>query len=69
MIRQRSSQLQKYKAVRNASSNSIHSEGMQGGWRKLRVDSLKLVDYTRIENTQSTQENFCFLCGCYMYYY
>jgi len=40
---------EKIQGCANVSSNSNRSEGMRLGWRTLRVDRLKLVNYTRIE--------------------
>jgi len=47
------------------------SEGMRVGWRTPRVDSLKLVNYTGIENAHEVRKkNFrILLCDCYMYNY
>jgi len=68
--RQSSSQLQKYKAAQMSRRHSIQSEGMQRRWRTHKVDNLKLVNYTRIENAHKVCKQICFLlCGCYMYYY
>ena len=41
------------------------------GWRTPRVDSLKLVNYTRIENAHKIRKKIFvfFLCDCYMYNY
>jgi len=39
------------------------SGGMRLGWRTPRVDSLKLVNYTRIENAYEVRKNtFVFYC-------
>jgi len=57
VLRQRSAQLQKYKAVRLSHwSNSSWSEGVQWGWQTLRVDNWKLVNYTRIENAHKVHQ-------------
>jgi len=37
---------------------SRRSHDMRLGWRTPRVDSLKLVIYTRIENVHKTRKNF-----------
>jgi len=61
----------KIQGCSNVLSNSSRSEGMPLGWQTLRVDSLKLVIYTRIENVHKVRKKiFVFLlCGCYMYSY
>jgi len=60
----------KIQGCANVSSHSSQSEDMQRGWRTPRVDNMKLVNYTRIENAHKVRKQICFLlCGCYMYYY
>jgi len=51
-LRKGSSQLQKYKAAQL----SRRSEGILLGWRTPRVDSLKLVNYTRIEDAHKVRK-------------
>ena len=70
VLRQGSSQLQKYKAARLSLQIAVDqtSEGMRLGWRTPRVDSLKLVNYKRIENAHEVRKkNFrILLWDCYM---
>ena len=53
MLRHRSSQLQKYKAAQMPFRTAVN----QKVWRRTpRVDSLKLVNYTRIENPHNQRK-------------
>jgi len=47
----------KIRGCANVSLISSRSEGMQQGWRTPRLDSLKLVNYTRIENAHKVRKN------------
>ena len=55
----------KIQGCANVSSNSSRSEGMWQGWRTPRVDSLKLVNYTRIEDAHKVRKTiFVFYYSC-----
>jgi len=56
LLRQSSSQLQKMQDCANVSSNSSLLECMRRGWRAPRVDSLKFVNYTIIENAHKVRK-------------
>ena len=50
----------KIQGCANVSSNSSRSEGVRLGWRTPRVDSLKLVNYTQIENAHKVCKKFLY---------
>jgi len=56
MLRQGSSQLQKYNAARMSRRIASRSEGILLGWRTPRVDSLKVVNYTTIEDAHKVRK-------------
>jgi len=67
VLRQRSSQLENIR-LRECPVEYQSIRMYAAGWRTPRVDTLKFVNYTVIENSHKVSKKiFVLLCGCYMY--
>ena len=67
VLRQRSSQLQKYKAARMSRRIAVNQKVRSGDGGHPWADSLKLVNYTRIENAHKARKQICFFIMWLLY--